>query len=232
MNAHPVPHRTHDLARVPEPPPAYLRRTCDQYAGGPRSVGTRAARLDANRMENRNEQRLVLRAQEGCPEAFDQLLTCYERPLYRHARRMLGSDDEAYDALQQTYMVIVRSIRQLRGREHFRAWAYGVATRTCLKRLERRRRNQGAELDDALAADGAPSPEMLVAAQQQREALLEQVLILSPPLRSVILLHFYEGLSLPELAAALEIPLGTAKSRLGAGLQKLRVIEEVKNHVG
>ncbi|MBI5548360.1 MAG: sigma-70 family RNA polymerase sigma factor [Deltaproteobacteria bacterium] len=178
-------------------------------------------------MSEAHQQRLVLAAQAGSPRAFDELLRRWERPLFRHARRMLASDDEAYDALQQAFLAIVRSIRSLRRREQFRPWAYGVVTRVCLK--ARARRGEAEEVEERLP-DDAPSPELLAAASERRESLLAEVLTLSPRVRSVVLLHFYEGLSLPEVAAALDIELGTVKSRLGAGLQKLRSNEEVQDH--
>jgi RNA polymerase sigma-70 factor, ECF subfamily len=178
-----------------------------------------------------DENRLVLKAQEGSPNAIDQLLRLYQRQLFRHIQRMLKSDDDAYDALQQTFIGVVKSLRNLRRRELFRPFAFGVASRVCLKALSRRKRQLEDTDQDEEPADTAPSPEILKQLQERRDVLLEQVTALSPKVRSVMLLHFYEGLSLPETAAALEINLGTAKSRLGAGLEKLRSIEEVKQHV-
>jgi RNA polymerase sigma-70 factor (ECF subfamily) len=175
----------------------------------------------------RDEPRLVLRAQAGDPQAFDQLLRGYERPLFRHLCRMLGGEDEAYDVLQQTFLAIVRSLRNLQQREHFRAWAYGVATRICLKALARRSRGEEPLEDpDQAMADPATLPDLVAEASERRQALLSRVQGLSPRVRSVLLLHFYEELPLKEVAAALEISLGTAKSRLGAGLLKLRSMEE------
>lgn len=182
-------------------------------------------------MTDSDEPRLVLKAQEGCPRSFDQLLGRYEKPLFRHARRMLKSDDAAYDALQQTFLAVVKSIRRLRQRESFRPWLFGVATRVCLKMLSRRKidADPAEEVGEA-APDGAPSPEEMALASERRDLLLDSVLALSPRVRSVMLLHFYEGLSLKDAAAALEISPGTAKSRLGAGLQRLRSFEEVRDH--
>lgn len=177
------------------------------------------------------EERLVLRAQEGCPRSWGQLLSRYERPLFRHVRRMLKTEDEAYDVLQQTFVAVVKSIRRLRQRESFRPWLYGVATRVCLKVLSRR--GLDLELPESIGDEtpaATPSPEGLAMANERRDMLLDLVLALSPRVRSVLLLHFYEGLSLTEVAAALEISPGTAKSRLAAGLCKLRSFEEVRDH--
>lgn len=184
-----------------------------------------------------DEQRLVLRAQEGSPRAFDELLRRYQRTLFRHLRRMLPNDDSAYDVLQQTFIAIVRSIRSLRCREHFRPWAYGVATRVCLKAISRSRRGRapdedsdGSEAALAYCLEAETSPEALARVRELRDVLRDRVSLLSPRVRSVILLHFYEELSLSEVAAALEIELGTVKSRLATGLKKLRTIEEISSH--
>lgn len=177
------------------------------------------------------EHTLIGEAQRGDLQALDELLRRYERPLFRHVHRMMKTEDQAYDALQQTFLVIAKSISRLRRRDLFRPWAYGVATRICLKALSRRGRdlaNSSALEDDGPAA--TVSPEQMAQTLQERAVLLERVLTLSPPVRSVLLLHFYEGMSLSEVAAALEISLGTVKSRLSAGLRKLRSFEEVKEY--
>ncbi len=180
----------------------------------------------------KEEARLVLKAQEGDLTSVDRLLRLHQRPLFRHIYRMLRSEDDAYDALQQTFVIVVKNLRSLRKREMFRPYAFGVSTRVCLKMLsKRKRRMEDFSQDDHAHTDEAPSPEVLKQLKERRDALLGQVSTLSPKIRSVILLHFYEELSLPETAAALEINLGTVKSRLGAGLSMLRSIEEVKNHV-
>ena len=169
-----------------------------------------------------DEERLVLLAQAGDQHAFDTLLRSYERPLFHHIHRMLGNEEACYEALQETYLAIVRNIGKLRDRTSFRPWAYGVATRVCLKaRTKWARRHEEYE-EQVEAPDGRPPPDVLAAVREQKEEIMDRVDLLSPRLRSVILLHFYEGLTLREVAAALEISLGTVKSRLAAGLERLR----------
>jgi RNA polymerase sigma-70 factor (ECF subfamily) len=176
---------------------------------------------DDRKARSWGEERLVLRAQAGDPLALDELLRRYERPLFRHIQRLTRDEAASYDALQETYLAILRSIRKLRSRASFRPWAYGVATRTCLKALSKRQRHQHAELSEE-PVDPMPLPDSLASAREEMEALIDRVLLLSPRLRAVILLHFFEGLTLREVAAALEISIGTVKSRLAAGLTHLR----------
>jgi DNA-directed RNA polymerase specialized sigma24 family protein len=163
------------------------------------------------------EEKLVLRAQAGERQAFDRLLRRYEVPLFHHILRLLGDEDATYTVLQDTYLAIIKNIRSLRSRRHFRAWAFGVATRKCFKSISRRQRRREVRLFAVNElADPGPTPVNLVA------------LKLPPRLLSVILLHFFEDLTLREVAAALEISIGTAKSRLAAGLARLRTqLEEV-----
>ena len=170
------------------------------------------------------EERLVLRAQAGDTTAFDSLLRRYEKPLFRHAFRMIGDVDGSYDALQESYVAIFRSIRNLRSRKSFRAWAYGVTTRTCLKHLARRGRlRDRTSALDFDPTDTVPSVDLLTAEKEEAVQILDQVAGLSPKLRAVMVLHYQEGLTLAEVAAALEISAGTVKSRLAAGLARLRV---------
>lgn len=172
------------------------------------------------------EQRLVLRVQAGDVTAFDQLLRRHERELFRHVHHMVRDEETAYEVLQETYVAIFRSIRKLRSRAKFRAWCYGVATRVALKALSKgaTRRDTAEILVEP--ADLRPLPDSLASAHEQMQELVDHVAVLSPKLRSVILLHFFEGLTLKEVAAALEISIGTAKSRLNAGLGQLRAARD------
>jgi RNA polymerase sigma-70 factor (ECF subfamily) len=160
-------------------------------------------------------------AQAGDPVALDQLLRRIEGPLFRHVHRLMRDEEASYDALQETYIAILRSIRKLRSRGSFRPWAYGVATRTCLKALSRRTRHGETRLATE-PHDLLPLPDSLASAREELEALIDRVLLLTPRLRAVILLHFFEELTLKQVAAALEVSIGTFKSRLAAGLTELR----------
>jgi RNA polymerase sigma-70 factor (ECF subfamily) len=176
--------------------------------------------------DGEDQERLVLRAQAGDAQAFDELLRRHERELFRHILRLVHDEDRAYEVLQESYIVIVRNIRKLRVRECFRPWVFGIATRMSLKSISKRAGSRE-ELSEPRQepAHGEPLPEELVAAREELDAVQQRVLSLSAPLRSVMLLHFFEGLPLKDVAAALEVSLGTVKSRLAAGLAKVRAAE-------
>jgi RNA polymerase sigma-70 factor, ECF subfamily len=139
-------------------------------------------------------------------------------PLRRYLMRLVGSSS-ADDVLQETLILVSRKLKWLDAPEAFRPWAYRIASRAAFRQLRKEKRwseqvRDEAVLDDLPAAGPAVPPE-LVPELLKSEAL-------SPASRAVLALHFQEELSLPEVAAILEIPLGTVKSRLSYGLAALR----------
>jgi RNA polymerase sigma-70 factor (ECF subfamily) len=133
-------------------------------------------------------------------------------------RRLIG-DSHADDVVQEVLIAIARKVTWLAEPRFFRAWAYRIASRAAFDQLRRERRRGRHDSDDVVL-DALPTPGP-PPSQELPRALLDGDL-LSPASRAVIVLHFQEGLTLPEVAAVLEIPLGTAKSRLAYGLSSLR----------
>jgi RNA polymerase sigma-70 factor (ECF subfamily) len=176
-------------------------------------------------MTGGDQDRLVLRAQAGAPRAFDELLRHYERPLFRHTFRLVGDEDRACEAHQQTFLVLVRSLRRLCARDSFRPWACGVATRVSLESLSRRGRPPEELVEqDAETANLEPLPDSLVSAREQPEAARREVRMLSPKLRPVMLLHFFEGLPRSRMSRRRsKSRWEPVKSRLAAGLEQSRV---------
>ncbi|MFN7985481.1 MAG: sigma-70 family RNA polymerase sigma factor [Vicinamibacterales bacterium] len=166
----------------------------------------------------RQESQWVLRAQCGDRDALEQVLASVQPALRRYISGITGAT-YADDVLQDVLIVIARKLRWLDEPEVFRAWAYRIASRTALRAVQRARRQQHIEtaIDstfDVAALTTRPSDELL-------HALIDGE-VLTPASRAVFLLHFQEELSLPEVAAILEIPLGTVKSRLAYGLAAAR----------
>ena len=164
---------------------------------------------------------LVARAQLGDRRALDAVLAAMQAPLFRHLAAALGDDHAAEDALQETLFTMARRLGTLREPQWFRAWAYRIANRTAMRHAQRLRR--APEPVDPLtlseiAADtdvDAFEPELLA-------ELASMVDALPPASRVVLRLHYLEGLTQPEIAEALEISLGTVKSRIAYGLSALR----------
>ena len=169
---------------------------------------------------------LVLLAQTGDRTALEQLLHETYAPLRRYITRLAGAA-LADDILQETSLQIFRKLAFLREPAVFRPWTFRIASRIAFSHLKRARRWQ--------PRDDAP-PEHLTTlnpglGEPPDEAFLTLLDQVSPASRAVLLLHYQHDLSLEESAAILEIPIGTAKSRLHYGVATLRkhLTSEVKH---
>ncbi|HXA57323.1 MAG TPA: sigma-70 family RNA polymerase sigma factor [Candidatus Acidoferrum sp.] len=167
---------------------------------------------------SKQEAQWVLRAQCNDREALELLLRSVQPSLHRYLLRLVGASS-ADDVLQDVLIVVCRKLKWLEVPEYFRAWAYRVASRAAFRHLKKERRwseqvRDEAVLEELAAPRSVAPPELL-------PELLNTDLV-SPASRAVLALHFQEELSLPEVAAILEIPLGTVKSRLAYGLAVLR----------
>jgi RNA polymerase sigma-70 factor, ECF subfamily len=159
---------------------------------------------------------LVLLAQTGDRAALEQLLRNSHAPLRRYITRLAGPD-LADDILQETSIQIFRKLRFLREPAVFHAWALRIASRIAIAHLKRAHR--WAPLDDSLVEAFTVHPDLAEPPDAAFFALLDHV---SPASRAVLLLHYQHDLSLEETAAILDIPVGTAKSRLHYGVATLR----------
>lgn len=162
----------------------------------------------------------MLRAQCGDREALELLLSSAQPALRRLLRGLAGSTD-ADDLLQEVLVTVYRKLLWLETPELFRPWAFRIASRVAFRHLKRAARRGESPLDDA-ALDGLPAPEGSSPTGDEMLARLEHLTGLSPASRAVLVLHFQEEMTLPDVAAVLGLPLGTVKSRLAYGLAALR----------
>jgi RNA polymerase sigma-70 factor (ECF subfamily) len=164
------------------------------------------------------EARWVLRAQCGDRDALGLLLTAVRPSLERYVRGLVGPSD-AEDLLQDILLIVYRKLTLLEQPEVFRAWVFRIGSRAAFRHLKKRNRwPDRARDEDAFEHLVAPDP------PPREDAVLALLAsdVISPASRAVLALHFQEELSLPDVAAILEIPLGTVKSRLSYGLSALR----------
>lgn len=166
----------------------------------------------------RRQALLVLRSQAGDQEAFGELLSSIQEPLFGYLRRLTGDAELAKDILQEVFLLIWRKLRWLRQPELFRPWCYRIASRAAFRLL--RREQRWSKLDDV------PPPEPSELPQEASSDLLTHLPELldrvSPASRAVLVLHYLQEMSLQEVADILGLSLGTAKSRLAYGLATLR----------
>lgn len=167
---------------------------------------------------------LVALAQSGDKDALEALLRRFYRPLRTFITPLVGSS-HADDVLQEIALTIVQNLRYLRHPAAFRAWAFRLASRRAFRYLKREARWKRLETDPELISS-LPAPEPLPEGLEPGLlALIEQV---SPASRAVLLLHYQQDLSIEETALVLDIPVGTAKSRLAYGVSVLRKLVNQK----
>lgn len=166
-----------------------------------------------------DQRRLVGQAREGDHDAFAVLLGACVARLDAVARLILRDTELARDAVQEAAIRAWRDLPGLRDPDRFDAWIHRVVVRACLD-AARKRRRRVTEVE-LLALDGPSTPD--VSADVADRDLLDRALRrLEPEARAAIVLHYYAGMSVPDVAACLGIPLGTAKSRLSRALAALR----------
>ena len=160
----------------------------------------------------------MLRAQCDDREALELLLRSVQPSLRRYLCALVGTG-HADDVLQDVLILVCRKLTWLRAPELFRPWAFRIANRAGVRHAKREKRWLEHSGDDA-TLDAIPAPIVGPSDQLLRELLTSDAL--SPASRAVLVLHFQEEMPLADVAAVLEIPLGTVKSRLAFGLTALR----------
>jgi RNA polymerase sigma-70 factor, ECF subfamily len=153
----------------------------------------------------------------GDKVAIDALLRAHYDRLFSVCRRLTGNDSDAADACQEALIAIVRNLHKFDRRSRFGTWAYRIAVNASLDELRRRRRRplptDQVLLDGADAVFG-PDPAGAVVARLSLDAALTQ---LTPEFRAAVVLRDVAGLDYAEIAAALDIPPGTVRSRIARG---------------
>lgn len=135
--------------------------------------------------------------------------------LYGLARRITGSPDDALDALQDSCVKAWASIGGMHG-SSFRSWMSTIVARTCLDRVRGRRQTSPLEDDDRVIPlpDPRPGPEAQALAGQRVRLIEDALAGLSEDHRAIVLMRDLSGLSYEEIAASLDVPIGTVRSRL------------------
>jgi len=188
-----------------------------------------AARPDRSHIPDDELVRCVL---DGESDAFAELVRRTRRDGYRLARRILRVHEDADDALQEAYVKAYRALHRFESGRPFAPWFLTIVARTALSALRREARRAGSSLDDP-APDGNVALAERIADPSQDAAAVEDRLLaerafesLSEEHRAVLGLRVGSDLSYAEIAAALEVPIGTVMSRLararGALLERMR----------
>ncbi len=160
----------------------------------------------------------------GHAEAFEALYDRYEAPLFGFCLRLVGDEDLAQDAFQDTFITVIEQRLRYRDRGRFRSWLFTVAHNTCLDRARLgRRRAHLLELHSRTGTSVEASPEQAITSRDE----LAQVLAgLPPDQREIVLLHRYEGFSYAEIAEMTSSTTPAVKQKAYRALAALRSTRE------
>lgn len=181
-------------------------------------------------MTREQEYLIVQRVLEGDTNAFEELVLEYEKKVYNVALRMLNNSEDAADMTQEAFIKAYNSLSGFRGDSKFSVWLTRIVSNLCLDFLRSRNRRPTVSLsmededgEDVQLdiADTSQSPEQLLERSLTRESVRRGLQSLPEDYREILLLREIQGLSYDEIAAALDIEVGTVKSRIFRGRKKL-----------
>lgn len=173
-------------------------------------------------LDQSSELALVERCRKNDAEAFGRIVDLYQSRVFGFVRRMCPDPEEAADIAQETFIRAYQGLHRFDGRASFRTWLFRIAYNLCVDRARRsQRRPDEMRLDHPHEADeqiDLPDtrwdPATQVLDGELQEVVRSAVERMSEKLRAVLLLHDSENMAYDEIAAALNIPVGTVKSRL------------------
>jgi RNA polymerase sigma-70 factor (ECF subfamily) len=176
-----------------------------------------------------DEALLIKSAQKGNDAALEALLFAYEKKVYNVAYRFMGNEADAYDMAQEALIKIYKGLRTFRLESSFSSWVYRLTVNTCLDGL-RKRKKSPLSLDSTMESGvviedkNSGTPEEHALNIESREDIQKAINTLSDDHRITVVLRDIQGLSYDEIAETLNISIGTVKSRLSRGRQRLKEI--------
>jgi RNA polymerase sigma-70 factor (ECF subfamily) len=181
-------------------------------------------------LTNLTDEKLVELAVSKDPEAFGEIVRRWERKIFALCFGMLGREDDARDAAQETFIAAYRSISNFRGEAKVSSWLHRIAVNQCLTTKRRAKTRSEEFLDDETGENervfiapphGSPAR---TTEQSERLTIVRQAVSSLPvDLRQVIIMKEFEEMTFQEISDTLELPLSTVKSRLYTALRQLRM---------
>ncbi len=173
---------------------------------------------------------LLQRCQTGEAEAVRVMVESHQPAVYRLALSILDDPSEADEATQDTFVTALSALHTFRGEASFPTWLASIAVNLCRNRLRRRQARErlmrALQSLFRLAGAGSTHPEEIIVQHESGAAVRNAVDRLGEKHRLPILLHYYHGFSVSEIAQALKIREGTVLSRLHTGRERLRLLLE------
>jgi RNA polymerase sigma-70 factor (ECF subfamily) len=198
---------------------------------------TSLARVDieARSGEDPHEARLISRLRESDLEAFEELVSHFERPVFALCFRLLGDAEEARDAAQETFIRVYRGLAGFRGDSGLKTWIYRIAINQAMNQQRwwrRRHKDETVSLElsraesestvGSLLPCGKPTPEQQAISNEREGRIMNALGEIKQEYRVALVLREIEELSYEEIAMTLSISIGTVKSRIARGREELR----------
>jgi RNA polymerase sigma-70 factor (ECF subfamily) len=187
-----------------------------------------------NQVSKSLDELLVERAKRGDVQAFEQLISQYEKKVFNTAYRLTGNYEDAADVAQEAFLRAYSSIPEFRGDSSFATWLFRIVHNACLDELRKRKRQRATSLDEPVAgedgemdrqlavADVSDGPEQALERVEVQRTVQESISALDEEYRLVVVMRDIQGYSYNEIADALGINLGTVKSRLNRARNALK----------
>jgi RNA polymerase sigma-70 factor (ECF subfamily) len=181
-------------------------------------------------LKDLTDEKLVELAVSRDKEAFGEIVRRWERKIFALCFGMLGREDDARDAAQETFIAAYRNVSNFRGEAKVSSWLHRIAVNQCLTTKRRAKTRAEEFLDDESGENErvfvAPSHRSPARATEQTERFtIVRLAVNSLPvdLRQVIVMKEFEEMTFQEISDTLELPLSTVKSRLYTALKQLRM---------
>ena len=188
------------------------------------------------------DQQLVQRAQRGDPRAFDLLVLKYQGRIGGLVSRYINDPGEVEDVTQEAFIKAYRALDKFRGDSAFYTWLYRIASNAAKNHLVAKGRRPGADatIEDAEGFEQADlisessTPEAVLMSEELAQVVTEAMDALPEELRAALTLREFEGLSYDDIAAVLECPVGTVRSRIFRAREAIddRVREQMSEELG
>jgi len=181
-------------------------------------------------LTNLTDERLVELSVSSDSEAFGEIVRRWERKIFALCFGMLGREDEARDAAQETFIAAYRNLSNFRGEAKVSSWLHRIAVNQCLT-VKRRAKTRSEDFfddesgeDEKIFVAPANRSPALTTEQIERLTLVRQAVGSFPSdLRQVVVMKEFEEMTFQEISDTLELPLSTVKSRLYTALRQLRM---------
>ena len=161
------------------------------------------------------------RAMAGDRAAFDELILCFERRVFRTAWRLLGSKEDAQDAAQEVFLRLYRHLRRVDPKRPLLPWLYRITVNVCHD-MRRKRRWDTMLPEEPGTATVAIDPTGEITRVEQKRVIAEALKTLTEKERAAIILRDIEGLSTAEVASTLGSSETTIRSQISTGRVKIR----------